>query len=685
MSSAILSIKNLRTQFTQTGLNEQAGEVEIVKAVDGVSFDIHRGETFALVGESGCGKSVTALSALRLLPDNAQITDGEVIYDGVDLLREPENRVRNIRGAKIAMIFQDPMTSLNPVMSIGEQIIEAIQAHTKSVSKSNRQRVVELIHQVGIPDAKQRYDQFPHQLSGGMRQRVLIAIALASEPDLLIADEPTTALDVTIQAQILELLKELQKQNGMALWIITHDLGIVSDIADTVAVMYAGELVEIAPRDNFFKSPAHPYSKRLFQALPQFENRGQQLVTLAGSVPSLTESFTGCRFADRCDFCIPECLKKSIDWFETKPLDRHLEAQFKQQHKARCLRLQSIDNPNEAAEPAAQPIAVEQSFEKQTETLSIDALKVYFPIKKGFLKKTVGHVKAVDDISFDIESGKTVALVGESGCGKSTLAKALLQLIPSSYGKITFDNQDLTKLSSSELRSFRSRLQIIFQDPFSSMNPRMLVGEIIEEGMLALERNLTPLQRRERCEALLEQVGMKPEARLRYPHEFSGGQRQRLCIARALAVNPSVIICDEPTSALDVSVQAQVLNLLKSLQQQRGLGYLFITHDLSVVSYLADTVQVMYLGQIVESGTVEEVMQSPAHPYTQALIKAVPQIDAKGSREVIKLADNLPSPANPPAGCRFHTRCNSAMSHCAQSQPKYSVLSSTHKVACFLY
>ena len=556
MSEALLTVNNLHAQFNQAG--------QAVKAVNGVSFQIKKGETFALVGESGSGKSVTALSVLRLLPNNAQITQGEVLYAGKDLLREPEHRMQKLRGARIAMIFQDPMVALNPVMSIGDQIAESIVTHQGTKVSNLTQRVIALIVKVGLTEPEQRLKQFPHQLSGGMQQRVLIAIALASEPDLLIADEPTTALDVTIEAQILQLLKELQRQNGMALWIITHDLGVVSEIADSVAVMYQGKLLEVAPAEQFFLKPVHPYSQSLFDALPSFEKRSQKLSrAIVGNYSEAIE-------------VMPEPEQKLVGKLEYK----------------------------------------------QKTVLELKHVKVYFPIKKGLLKRTIGHVKAVDDISFKIEAGKTVALVGESGCGKSTLAKAILQLIPTTSGQVIYDQKDLTQLTDSQMRAYRSQIQIIFQDPFSSMNPRMLAGDILKEGMHSLRKELSKIEQHERCLELLQQVDLEADAMLRYPHEFSGGQRQRLCIARALAVNPSVIICDEPTSALDVSVQAQVLNLLKRLQRERGLAYLFISHDLSVVSYLADSVQVMYEGEIVESGSVEEVMKNPVHPYTQSLIKA---------------------------------------------------------------
>lgn len=663
MSQPLLSVQGLKTQFNQPS--------ETIKAVDGISFEIAKGETFALVGESGCGKSISALSVLRLLPNNAEITNGKVLYRGEDLLRMPEKDMREIRGVRISMIFQDPMTSLNPVMCIGDQIAETLLLHKKETSKKVKQRVISLIKQVGISDASERYAAFPYQLSGGMLQRVMIAMALANEPDLLIADEPTTALDVTIQAQILHLLKDLQRDTGMSLWIITHDLGIVADIADKVAVMYAGQLVETAIRKDFFSSPKHPYSQRLFDAIPNMDKRKESLTTLSGSVPSLTEKFKGCRFAQRCDYKDQGCLEADeIKW-----------EQVETNHQVRCVKAAELKPRNDRGGT----FFVSTGKIKESNCLKVSDLKIHFPIKKGLLKRTVGQVKAVDGVSFELKPGTTMALVGESGCGKTTLGKGLLRLLPVTSGEVEYQGVELTQLSEKAFRAYREDMQIIFQDPFSSMNPRMLVGDILEEGLRALQPRLSDKQAQEQCSYLLKKVGLGEDVRLRYPHEFSGGQRQRLCIARALAIKPSLIICDEPTSALDVSVQAQVLNLLKSLQHEQGLSYLFITHDLSVVSYLADTVAVMYLGRIVETGTVDEVLNTPAHPYTKALIKAVPTWDEKREKDVIKLPDNMPSPSNPPSGCHFHTRCAEAMPLCSQQVPENISLNKDHHVSCLLF
>ena len=660
---SLLRVKDLHTCFKQAGAP--------VRAVDGVSFDIEAGQTFALVGESGCGKSMTALSALRLLPPGAQITHGAVEFNGQDVLRIPEYQMRRYRGARMAMIFQDPMTALNPVMSIGDQIAEAVRVHRPLSKARARARAIELLRQVGIPAPEQRCDEFAHQLSGGMRQRALIAIALASEPELLIADEPTTALDVTIQAEILALLKELQQQTGMALWLITHDLGIVAEMADQVAVMYAGELVEVAPKTAFFDHPMHPYSHKLFAALPEVDKRDTALSTLPGSVPRLNQTFSGCRFAPRCPHATDHCRQDT-------PGLRAMGAR----QQVRCHYAGELSAPQETVSPWADAAA---DLTHAGAALSVRDLMIHFPIRKGLFKRTVGQVRAVDGVSFEVPPGKTLALVGESGCGKTTLGKGILRLIEPTGGEVWYRDRCLNRLSRGAMQTARAELQMIFQDPFSSMNPRMLVGDIVDEGMRTLLPDLSAAQRRERAELLLQQVGLSAEDMQRYPHEFSGGQRQRICIARALAVDPALIVCDEPTSALDVSVQAQILNLLQQLQQERGLSYLFISHDLAVVAYLADAVAVMYLGRVVEYGSVAEVMDHPAHPYTQALLAAVPKPAAAGERDVIRLGDTLPSPANPPSGCHFHPRCPKAMSECKHTDPESIQLSDSHRVACLLF
>lgn len=664
----LLDVRDLRVTFGQGA--------RAVRAVDGVDFRIRRGETFALLGESGCGKSMTALALLQLVPRPAgRITGGQVWFDGRDLLDLSEQQMRGVRGHRISMIFQEPMTSLNPVMTVGEQIGEVLAQHLGLGGRARRERAVALLDAVGIPAPARRVDDYPHQLSGGMKQRVMIAMALAGEPDLLIADEPTTALDVTIQAQVLELLAKIQQETGMAMLLITHDLGIVAETVDHVAVMYAGQIVEAASRQAFFARPLHPYSRKLFAAVPDRRKRGRRLETISGTVPPLDRRFTGCRFAERCDEAWLRCREQAPAWIEL--------AEEGEPHGVRCLRYQpGIDAPAVARPPAAGEAAEAPPGEAEP-LLEVRDLKVHFPIRKGLFKRVVGQVYAVDGVDLRIPAGRTLALVGESGCGKTTAGKALLRLIEPTAGEVRFEGTDLLRLPAARMRRLRSRLQIIFQDPFSAMNPRMMIRSIIEEGMRAQGIVRTPAERARRVAELLEQVGLPPEAAQRYPHEFSGGQRQRICIARALAVEPKLLVCDEPTSALDVSVQAQTLNLLRDLQKRLGLGYLFITHNLSVVAYLAHDVAVMYLGRIVEQGPVDAILDDPRHPYTRALLSAVPTLDADG-REIIRLEGELPSPIEPPTGCHFHPRCPDAMPVCTESYPGPVTLADGRVVKCHL-
>ncbi len=669
MAQTLLAVKDLSVRI---GHGDTA-----VRPVDGVSFEIRAGETFALLGESGCGKSMTALALLRLLPrPSGEIVGGSVQLRGEELLSRTESSMRAVRGGHIAMIFQEPMTSLNPVMTVGAQIGESVEQHQKLRGAAARRRILELLDAVGIPDVARRYGEYPHQLSGGMKQRVMIAMALAGDPALLIADEPTTALDVTIQAQVLELIARLQKERGMAVLLITHDLGVVAGMADRVAVMYAGQLVEQATRERFFSAPQHPYSHKLFAALPDSSKREQRLTVIPGSVPPLNRIFHGCRFADRCDRAWDVCHGQQPGWFQ---------AGAGQSVRCHLADPGLLAPPGRASEPAAAGAVARSPGQATTPLLMLRDLKVYFPIHRGLFKRTVGYVRAVDGVSLEIPSGQALALVGESGCGKTTVGKGILQLLPATGGSVKFENLELTQLKGEALRRQRSKFQIIFQDPYSSMNPRMSVGDIIEEGMVAQRIGGSAAQRRQRVLELLDQVGLRAEHVRRYPHEFSGGQRQRICIARALAVDPKLIVCDEPTSALDVSVQAQILNLLRDLQHNLGLAYLFITHNISVVSYLAERVAVMYLGRIVEEGAVAEVLDRPRHPYTQALLSAVPSIDAATHREVIRLQGDLPSPSSPPQGCHFHPRCPQAMPVCREHYPGVSKVSPGHRLRCHLF
>lgn len=672
MNAPLLRVEDLRTWI--------AGNDCDVRAVDGVSLDIQRGETFALLGESGSGKSITALSIMRLLPDAGAIVSGRVMLDGLELTALPERQMRDVRGRRIAMIFQEPGASLNPVMTVGDQVREVLDRHLGVRGEAADRRVLELFEAVGIPDPSRRLGEFPFQLSGGLKQRVMIACALACEPELLVADEPTTALDVTIQAQVLELLREIQLRTGMSMLLITHDLGVVSETAHRVAVMYAGEIVETASREAFFERPAHPYTNKLFASIPGSRSRAERLAVIRGTVPPLTRDFVGCRFADRCDHAWDRC-RTTAPAMHRLPDGQTVRCHL---YAPECVEMR--ERPAAVAQPEAVPAIGAATLQTSNHPLlETQNLKIHFPIRRGLFKRVVGHVKAVDGVSLAIPAGRTVALVGESGCGKTTVGKGIVQLLPANDGVVRFDGVDLANLDPAALRQRRRDFQIIFQDPFASLNPRMRVSEIVEEGMTALGIGGSPVERGARIDELLAQVGLSPDMRYRYPHEFSGGQRQRIAIARALAVDPKLIVCDEPTSALDVSVQAQILNLLKDLQERLGLAYLFITHNISVVEYLAHEVAVMYLGRIVEYGTTAEVLRAPKHPYTQALLSAVPSIERGTQREVIRLQGDLPSPAAPPPGCHFEPRCPRAMPECKAAYPGESVVSTTQRVRCFLY
>jgi len=611
--AAVLTIDTLDTVLdTESGL---------VHAVDALSLTLARGETFALVGESGCGKSMTALSLLRLLPENGRVLGGRIDLAGTDLAQLPEVRMRDIRGRRVSIIFQEPSTSLNPVLPVGRQIIEVIERHTPLRGAAARTRALDWLKRVGLPEPERRIDSYPFQLSGGQKQRVMIAIALAGEPDIVIADEPTTALDVTIQKQILDLLVELQRAHGMAMLLITHDLGIVSEVAQRVALMYAGQIIEVADTAEFFVRPLHPYARMLLDALPDSAKRLSRLTAIPGTVPPLDQRFDRCRFADRCPEVRDACRAAPPELLEPLP-----------GHQVRCVLYR--DGVAALADEVRAPIealvaARRDTFPSATPLLSVRDYKVYFPIRRGLLRRTVGHVKAVDGISFDLAAGSTLALVGESGCGKTTTGKALVQLlrgIAQIDGEATLEGAALDRLDGDALRDARRKIQIIFQDPYASLNPRMRVQEILEEGILALRPEVSATERAERIRALVERVGLRPDALARYPHEFSGGQRQRLAIARALAVEPRLIVCDEPTSALDVSVQAQILNLLKDLQNELGIAYLFITHNFGVVEYLADDIAVMKDGRIVEQGDAATLLAAPRDPYTQTLLAAVPRL-----------------------------------------------------------
>ncbi|MBK8482367.1 MAG: ABC transporter ATP-binding protein [Proteobacteria bacterium] len=687
MSGApMLQIDALTTTFP--------GERGPVPVVDDLSLTLTRGEVLALVGESGCGKSLTALSILRLVPRPGRIERGRVRFDGRDLLQLPVAQMRAVRGAEIAMIFQEPMTSLNPVLTIGAQVVEAIALHQPLTRRAAWQHAQQLLALTGIPDPVGRMHSYPHQLSGGMKQRVMIAMAIATRPALLIADEPTTALDVTIQAQILELLRELRQQLGTTVLLITHDLGVVNELADRVAVMYAGRVVELGTREEVLGEPRHPYTQGLLRAIPARARRGQRLTEIPGVVPAPQHWPAGCRFATRCPLAQALC-------HEVRPAATALSTT----HEVSCHAVARADWP--AARPALQgrlsqgfavsagpPGRPDQSAatkgaapslpapgaalrdapsrDSGASLLRVEALRTWFPIRAGLLQRTVGWVKAVDGVDLICAAGRTVALVGESGCGKTTVGRSILGLERARAGRVYFDGVDLLALSPRQLLPYRRALQIVFQDPMASLDPRMRARDIVAEGMISFRIGANERERTERVAELMRRVQLDPDQMGRYPHEFSGGQRQRLCIARALAVNPRLLICDEATSALDVSIQAQILNLLRQLQEELQLSYLFITHDLGVVRYLADRIAVMYLGQVVEEGSTERIFEAPQHPYTRALLAAIPAVDARKRHARPRVRGDVPSPARPPPGCRFHPRCSEVHGRCSIEEPPVS-------------
>ncbi len=649
-----LVLQNLRVAI-------EGGERPLLP-VDGVSLEVPAGQCVALLGESGCGKSLTALAVMRLLPEGVKVAGGEVFLDGESLLDLPERDMRPVRGGRLAMIFQEPMTSLNPVLTLGEQIRESLAVHLGLAGAGANKEAERLMVAVGLPI--EQLSGYPFQLSGGQRQRALIAMMLAGNPTVLVADEPTTALDVTVQAQILHLLKALQQERGMGLLLITHDLDVARDMADRVAVMYAGQIVEWARREQLYGAALHPYTRRLFQVLPSIDRRGDRLAQIPGMVPAPGVKIVGCRFAERCPDVRDSCRLAAQELRELEP-----------GHWVRC----GLARPGawSSATPAAQ--AVEQGIgarDTQSPILELRDLAVHFPMRKGLLQRVAGYNKAVDGVNLAIQPGQTVALVGESGCGKTTLARAALRLIDPTGGQVRLAGEDISRLDGEALRRKRGLMQIVFQDPYSSLNPRMRVGEIIAEGLAALRSELDGGQRSARVTEVLERVGLPRDASNRYPHEFSGGQRQRIAIARALVVEPKLLICDEPTSALDVSVQAQILNLLADLQLERELAYLFITHNLAVVGYLADRVAVMYRGRIVEEGEAAALMNAPAHPYTRMLLDSAP---GKGMQ---KVPLQITTARVSGAGCAFIERCPEAMPLCRTVAPESKLLEDGRRVSC---
>jgi peptide/nickel transport system ATP-binding protein len=657
--ASLLAVENLQVQFaTPRGT---------VRAVQGVSWQVSAGEVLALVGESGCGKSVSALAVMRLLAPTAQVS-GRILFDDRDLLALPDAEMRKIRGRDIAMVFQDPMSSLNPVLDIGYQMAEPLRIHLGMKADAARERSIELLQRVGIPDAARRLNQYPHQFSGGMRQRVMIAIALACNPRLIIADEPTTALDVTIQAQILGLMQELSRELGIALVIITHNLGVVARYADRVSVMYAARMAEQAGAKELFAQPLHPYTAGLLRSVPRLDRpRGARLETIDGAPPDLLAPPPGCRFAPRCAIRVDACVQALPELLEVAP-----------QRWSACIRASELLQQAEA-DMASRAVGVSKTLDQQSPLLQVRGLKTYFDIGNDR-----PPLRAVDDLTFDIFSGETLGLVGESGCGKTTVGRTLLRLERATAGDIRFDGMDVNAAAGDELQRYRRQVQVIFQDPYSSLNPRMTIGQIIAEPLLVHKLRPDAAAAQARMSELLQQVGLFDYMAERYPHQLSGGQRQRVGIARALALEPSFIICDEPVSALDVSIQAQIINLLEDLQKQLGLTYLFIAHDLAVVRHIADRVMVMYLGKVMEIADRDALYAEPLHPYTQVLLAAVPipdpALEAQRMRAVP--AGEVPGKPVTPSGCVFQARCPRATAECGESVPPLREIKPGHYAAC---
>jgi peptide/nickel transport system ATP-binding protein len=677
---ALLEITDLRTEIQLKD--------SVVHAVDGVTLHVEAGETLGVVGESGCGKTMTALTIMQLLPNGGRVAGGSIKLGGRELTTLKADEMRKVRGDEIGMIFQDPLSSLNPTHTVGAQIAEAVLLHRDVSKKDAWDRAVEVLDLVGLPRAKERVGEFPHQFSGGMRQRVMIAMALACEPKLLIADEPTTALDVTIQKQILELIDGLRHRLGMAVVMVTHDLGVIAGRADRVAVMYAGKVVETTDTSALYANPRHPYTEALFQALPEksAETR-QRLYSIPGAPPDLVNPPKGCRFAPRCRYATDQCRTELPEL--AGETDAHVYRCFfpvgaKERTVAGQLTVTEPAPEHPAGPLAEQPAGPLAEQPVGDVVLSARNLVKEFPVTKGVMQRKVGTVSAVAGVSFDIRKGETLGLVGESGCGKTTIGRMLVGLDKPTGGAISFAGQDLARSSGRQYRRERRDIQYMFQDSYASLDPRMRAGSILREPLIVQGMGSRREQHAKIAE-MLAVVGLPAAWTERYPHEFSGGQRQRLGFARALMLNPQLIVADEPVSALDVSIQAQVLNMMRDLQRELGLTYLFISHDLSVVRYLSNHIGVMYLGKLVEIGTADEVYLRPAHPYTRGLIESAPTADPAAERAKVSegITGELPSAIHPPSGCRFRTRCPLAQDICAVAEPELKPYGAArHLAAC---
>ena len=670
--ATLLQIEDLHTEIRLRSAT--------VYALDGVNLTVEAGECLGIVGESGSGKTMTALSVMQLLPPGGHITGGRVLLDGKVISTLDEEGMRHVRGNEVGMIFQDPMTSLNPTMTIGDQIAETVRLHRGADKATGLARAIEVLGLVGMPRPAERIRAYPHQLSGGMRQRVMIAMALACEPKLLIADEPTTALDVTIQKQILELIDDLRRRLGMAVILVTHDLGVIAGRADRAVVMYAGRVMEETSTLRLFGNPRHPYTEALFEALPErVADESGRLYNIPGQPPDLTRPPAGCKFAPRCRYAQDRCREAE------PPLEG-----VGTDHRYRCFfpvgaARDDTDTAALAVAAAAPRREAEATLDGARPLLAIEHLVKNFAVISGaVLQRKLGEVSAVADVSFTIAAGQTFGMVGESGCGKTTVGRLIAGLEKADRGAIKLDGTDLATMGTRERRRHSSTIQLMFQDSYASMDPRMRVGPILREPM-AIQHAGSRRDQQTRIDAMLDEVGLPRAAVERYPHEFSGGQRQRLGLARALMLRPKLLVADEPVSALDVSIQAQILNLMLDLQRDLGLTYLFISHDLSVVRYMSDTIGVMYLGKLVEVGPADDVYYRSVHPYTKGLVDAIPVADPRAERATRQkgVAGELPSNIHPPSGCRFRTRCPLAEDLCAQEEPPLRPFTTAgHLAAC---
>ncbi len=681
----VLEVEGLRTEFRLKSAN--------VVAVDEVSFHVDGGECVGVVGESGCGKTTVGLSIMKLLPNVGHVVGGSIRLLGEDLAPLGEKEMCKVRGNQVGMVFQDPLTSLNPTMTIGDQIAESVRLHQGASKKEGRSRALEVLKMVEMPNPSGRLDAYAHELSGGLRQRVMIAMALVCTPKLLIADEPTTALDVTIQAQILDLLDRLRQDLDMSVILITHDMGVIAERADRVLVMYAGRIAEGAPTTELFTRMRHPYSEALLASVAKLDqDPSVRLVSISGLPPDLSKPIDHCRFAARCRYAQPDCREREPELLQAEDSERH--------HVARCFHQVGVDpmtianRPEAVAKAADLNVKVDEvalarqqvradSLDLAPVLVEVDHIVKEFPVTSGALvQRKLGTVKAVSDVSLTIRSGETFGLVGESGCGKTTIGRIVVALESPTSGALRFGDEDIVGLSGEALRRRRRDMQMMFQDPYASLDPRMRVGSILREP-LTVQRIGSRDEQRRHVLRMLDEVGLPARAAELYPHEFSGGQRQRIGLARALALEPKLIVADEPVSALDVSIQAQILNLLKELQERHGLTYLFLSHDLGIVKYMADRIGVMYLGKLVEIGPARDIYARTAHPYTKALIDTIPVADpTQREHRGRHIRGELPSPLDPPSGCRFRTRCPFAQEVCAEEEPPLRPFGEGHLAAC---